>query len=196
MWNHPHRTTETRNNSPHNQMCRAAPGLGLGRHVGADVDGLGQLRDGDLEARLDVLEGLGVLVVGDEGDGEALGAEAAGAADAVQVGVAHLGHVVVDDDVDALDVDAAAPDVRRDEDTVLEVLEGLVERDALRLLDARVDGHRGEVALLQQLVELDGALHALDEDDHLVELERVEQLVELAVLLVLRELDVVLLQTW
>ena len=68
---------------------------------------------------------------------------------------------------------------------MLEVLEGLVELDALRLLDARVDGHRGEVALLQQLVELDGALHALDEDDHLVELERVEQLVELAVLLVL-----------
>ena len=86
------------------------------------------------------------------------------------------------------------PDVGRDEDAVLEVLEGLVELDALRLLDARVDGHRGEVALLQQLVELDGALHALDEDDHLVELERVEQLVELAVLLVLGELDVVLLQ--
>ena len=86
------------------------------------------------------------------------------------------------------------PDVGRDEDAVLEVLEGLVELDALGLLDARVDGHRGEVALLQQLVELDGALHALDEDDHLVELERVEQLVELAVLLVLGELDVVLLQ--
>jgi hypothetical protein len=78
---------------------------------------------------------------------------------------------------------------------MLEVLEGLVELDALGLLDARVDGHRGEVALLQQLVELDGTLHALDEDDHLVELERVEQLVELAVLLILGELDVVLLQT-
>ena len=77
---------------------------------------------------------------------------------------------------------------------MLEVLEGLVELDALRVLDARVDGHRGEVALLQQLVELDGALHRLDEDDDLVELEGVEELVELAVLLVLGELDVVLLQ--
>ena len=57
-----------------------------------------------------------------------------------------------------------------------------------------MDGHRGEVALLQQLVELDGALDRLDEDHHLVELERVEQLVELAVLLVLSQLDVVLLQ--
>jgi len=36
------------------------------------------------------------------------------------------GHVVVDDDVDALDVDTAPPDVRRDEDAVLEVLESLV----------------------------------------------------------------------
>ena len=86
------------------------------------------------------------------------------------------------------------PDVGRDEDAVLEVLEGLVELDALRLLDARVDGHRGEVALLQQLVELDGALHALDEDDHLVELERVQQVVKLSVLLRGCQLDVVLAQ--
>ena len=47
---------------------------------------------------------------------------------------------------------------------------------------------------LHSQLELDGALHRLDEDDDLVELERVEQLVELAVLLVLLELDVVLLE--
>ena len=57
-----------------------------------------------------------------------------------------------------------------------------------------MDGHRWEVALLQKLVELDGALHRLDEDYHLIELEGVEQLVQLAVLLILGELDVVLLQ--
>ena len=93
--------------STQNHKCRARRrSRPLGRHVGADVDRLGQLRDGHLETRLHVLEGLGILVVGNEGDGEALGAEAAGAADAVQVGVRHLGHVVVDDDVDTLDVDA------------------------------------------------------------------------------------------
>mmetsp|Transcript_5810 Transcript_5810/g.12664 ORF Transcript_5810/g.12664 Transcript_5810/m.12664 type:complete len:340 (+) Transcript_5810:682-1701(+) len=53
---------------------------------------------------------------------------------------------------------------------------------------------RREVALLKQLVELDGALNRLYEDNHLVELERIEQLVELAVLLVLGQLDVVLLE--
>ena len=71
-------------------------------------------------------------------------------------------------------------------------LEILVHLDALLLLHARMNRDRREVALLKQLVELDGALNRLDEDNHLVELERIEQLVELAVLLVLGQLDVVL----
>lgn len=37
-----------------------------------------------------------------------------------------LGHVVVDHDVDALDVDAAAHQVRRHKDALLALLEGLV----------------------------------------------------------------------
>ena len=86
------------------------------------------------------------------------------------------------------------PDVGRDEDAVLEVLEGLVELDALGLLDARVDGHRGEVALLQQLVELDGALDRLDEDDNLVKLEHIKKVVELSVLFGFGKLDVVQLK--
>ena len=53
----------------------------------------------------------------------------------------------------------------------------------------------GEVALAQQLVQLVGTYGALDEDDHLVELEAVQQLVKLPVLLRLAELDVVLLQS-
>ena len=52
----------------------------------------------------------------------------------------------------------------------------------------------GKVAFAQQLVELGGPQRALDEDDHLVKLERVEKLVQPAVLLGLAELDVVLLQ--
>ena len=46
--------------------------------------------------------------------------------------------------------------------------------DALLLLHRSMDGHRWEVALLQKLVELDGALHRLDEDYHLIELEGIE----------------------
>ena len=47
-----------------------------------------------LEARLHVLERLCILVGGGEGDGEALGAKAAGAAHAVEVRVGRVGHVV------------------------------------------------------------------------------------------------------
>ena len=55
-----------------------------------------------------------------------------------------------------------------------------------------MDARRGEVALAQQAVELLGARDAAHEDDDLVEVERVEQVVELAVLLALAEHDVVL----
>jgi len=57
-----------------------------------------------------------------------------------------------------------------------------------------VNGDGGEVALNEEVVELAGAGHGLDEDDNLVELEGVEEVAELPVLLVLGELDKVLLQ--
>lgn len=65
----------------------------------------------------------------------------------------------------------------------------------LLLVDARVDSDTGKVALAEKLVQLGGANGALDEDDDLVELELVQQVVELAVLLRLTQLDVKLLQT-
>ena len=65
----------------------------------------------------------------------------------------------------------------------------------LGLLHGRVDGDGGEVAVVQELGELRGAGDALDKNDALVELEGVEEVDELAVLLLLLKLDVVLLQT-
>merc|ERR1712154_757677 len=108
----------------------------LGGHVGGDVDGLRELRDRDLETRLHVLENLGILVSRGERDRKALGAETASTANTVEVSVGRVGHVIVDDDVDALDVDASAPDVGGDQDAVLEILERLVHLDALLLLHA------------------------------------------------------------
>jgi hypothetical protein len=58
-----------------------------------------------------------------------------------------------------------------------------------------VNAHGREVALLKQAVELDGALELGNEDHHLIELKRVQQVSELAVLLLLGELHVVLDQT-
>ena len=58
-----------------------------------------------------------------------------------------------------------------------------------------MDADTREVARDEKLVKFNGTRHRLDEDDDLVELERIEKLVELAVLLVLVELHEVLLET-
>jgi len=49
----------------------------------------------------------------------------------VQVGVRVLGHVIVEHNVDTLDVHAAAKQVRRHQDALLEVLELLVTVQAV-----------------------------------------------------------------
>ena len=48
-----------------------------------------------------------------------------------------------------------------------------------------MDSNDWEVALAQKLVQFGGTEGALDEDDDLVELESIEQLIQLAVLLLL-----------
>lgn len=81
------------------------------------------------------------------------------------------------------------------EHPLLERLELVVSLDALVLGQARVDRDGREVALAEQAVELGCARDRLDEDADLVELERVEEVVELAVLGGLVEAHKVLLQT-
>ena len=49
----------------------------------------------------------------------------------MQVGVCVLGHVVVEDDVDSLDVHPAAEQVGGDQDPLLEILELLVPKVVL-----------------------------------------------------------------
>lgn len=65
----------------------------------------------------------------------------------------------------------------------------------LILRKTRVDKDGGKVLGLEELGEVLGAGGALDKDDDLVELEAVEHLEEAAELLLLRQRDVVLLQT-
>jgi hypothetical protein len=60
-----------------------------------------------------------------------LGAESSGSGDAVQVGVGVLGHVVVEDDVDALDVHATAEQVGGHQDSLRGRKTGLVKGDMI-----------------------------------------------------------------
>lgn len=131
----------------------------------------------------------------------------------MQVRVSVCWHVVVDGQVDALNVDTTTKDVGGNTDTLVELLELLVTLDTVAVISTdcnrdvvgsnlplflahtRVDSDTGEVALAQKLIKLGGTESALDKDDDLVELELVEQVVELAVLLALTDLEVVLLET-
>ena len=172
----------------------------------------GYIRKSDLEALLDILQDLLIVLVAHKRDGETLCTETTGTTDAVEVGVGIGGEIVVDSQVDTLDIDTTAEDISGDTDALVELLKLLVALDTmwlsvasgcvmiqrnlpLLLADAGVDGNGGEVALSQKLVELVGTLGALDEDDNLVELQVVEQVVQLAVLLLLAKLDVILLKT-
>lgn len=65
----------------------------------------------------------------------------------------------------------------------------------LLLADTRVNSDRREVALSKEFVELGGTDGASNKDDDLIELEIIQQLVQLAVLLLLLQFNVVLLET-
>ena len=116
---------------------------------------------------MDVVEGFGVAFVRDESDGESFGAEAARPRHPMQVRVGILGHVVVEDDVDSLDVHAAAEQVGRHQDALLEILELLIAREALFLGHGPMDGDGGEVLVGEELGQRDASRNRLHEDDHL-----------------------------
>jgi len=112
----------------------------------------------------------------------------------VEVGVGVLGHIIVEDNVNALEIDTATEDVGGDENTRLVLLEVVVALDTLGLVEGAVHGDGGERALVEELVELVATGNGGHEDDDLVELEAIEEIGQLAVLLLLLEVDVVLEQ--
>jgi hypothetical protein len=89
----------------------------------------GYVRKSNLEALLNLLENLLIILVADEGDGETLGSETTGTTDTVQVGVGIGGQIVVDSQVDTLDIDTTTKDVSGNTDTLVEFLEFLVALD-------------------------------------------------------------------
>jgi len=106
--------------------------------------------EGDLQLALQ-LAGVGALLGHDEGGGYAGCARAASATDAVDEVLGSIGHVVVDDVRDVLDVDAAGGDVGRDQYAMLAGREALEGGGALRLGTVAVDSV-GIVAELLQLL--------------------------------------------
>jgi len=163
--------------------------------VCTDVNFFWELSDLDLESILDRLRCLGVLLVGDKRDCETLGTKSTGSRNSMQVGVGVFGHIVVEHDVHSLDIHTTTEKVGGDEDTSLEIFEELVSLKTFFLIHGSVNIDGGEVLFLEERGERDAPLHGLDEDNDLVEFERVEQIEKLSVLLVLLDLDIMLLET-
>ncbi|KAH3662352.1 hypothetical protein OGAPHI_005604 [Ogataea philodendri] len=174
-------------------MCT---GAGLMALLGGWINSLGrELLDLDIESFLDLVQDLLVLFVGHKRHRKSLGTESTCSSDSVQVLVGLARKIVVDGQVDSLDIDTSSKHVGRDTYSLVVLLEQLVSGDSLLLWNTGVHHDGWEVGVAQQLVQCSGSFGRLDKDDHLVELQRVQQLCKLQVLLLLWQVDVVLLQT-
>mmetsp|Transcript_24253 Transcript_24253/g.41165 ORF Transcript_24253/g.41165 Transcript_24253/m.41165 type:complete len:283 (-) Transcript_24253:275-1123(-) len=113
----------------------------------------------------------------------------------MQVLVGVVREIIVDHNVHLLDINTTAEKVSSYKDSLVEFLEGLVSGNSLLLLQAGVDAHGREVVVIQESVQLSGAVHLRHENNDLVKLKSVQKIIQLAVLLFLGKADVELLQT-
>ena len=109
-------------------------------HIERRVDLGGHICDLHFETSLGVSKHSLILLGGDKRDGEAFCAEAASSANAVQVLIASVRHIVVQDDVDSLNVDTSAKDVSGHHDTLLEALEKLKSSSGQNLRIQHISG--------------------------------------------------------
>ena len=140
---------------------------------------------------LDVLEQV-ALARGDEADRVARPPGPPGPSDAVHVRLGVGGDVEVDDVTDALDVESAGGDVRRDEDVELPVLELIDAALALHLRHVTVDRGGGVPAGAELLGQGLGLVLRADEDDHPVEVLHLEDAGQRVHLLRIRDDEVAL----
>lgn len=77
----------------------------------------------------------------------------------MEVRVRGLGHVVVENDIDTLNVHSSSEEIGGHKDSLLEVLECLISREALLLGHLPVDGNGGEILLREKGVKSNASLH-------------------------------------
>ena len=141
-----------------------------------------------LELALEPAE-LVLVAARDERDRATFTASARRAADAVDVGLGVVWHVVVDDVRDVVDVDAASSDVCRDDDVDLAIRQALDDCLAGGLAQVAVDRVGGEAARVEVAGELGGPCASAREDEGRVELLGHQDLAERVGLLIRRDLD-------
>jgi hypothetical protein len=129
----------------------------------------------------------------------------------MEVGIGIAWKIVVDGQVDTLNINTTTENVSGNANTLAKLLELLITLDTRRelvctsennseclpliLTDSGVHSNGWKVTLSEKSIKLGGAKRALDEDDNLVELQLVKKLVQFAVLFLLIQLDIILLET-
>ena len=135
-----------------------------------------------LEEMFDVGEE-GLVFLRDQGDGASVLAGTRGAADAVDVVFLIVGHVVVDDKLDVVDVNAAGHNVGSHKDVHLSRLEAVHDIVALFLQEVAVHGF----GVITEALECDGDVLGVDflsnEDDDSLRLALTEEVLDDAQLL-------------
>jgi len=112
----------------------------------------------------------------------------------VKVRVSISGHIKVEDHVDLFNVDSSSEDIRADHDPILELLKEVISLYPFFLGKVSVDRDGWEAFLSEDFVQFHGILDRLHEHDHLVEHQGVQQVSQLADLLVFLQLHIELLQ--
>jgi hypothetical protein len=163
--------------------------------VTAHFDLIRQSTNRNFEPILNLLQDLVVFVVTTETDSQTFGTESTGSSNSVQVGIRVFWHVVVENDVHSLDIDTSSEEIGGDQDSSLEVFEQRVSFESFLLVHGPVDVDGREVLVFEELVQRDAPLDRLDEDDDLVEFERVEKVEQFSVLFLFFELAVVSSET-
>ena len=165
--------------------ARARAGRALGAHR-RRVEAVGrQDLDALLQQPLDLGEVL--LFLGrDERDRLARGAGAAGAADAVDVVLGHVRQLVIDDERQVVDVEAARGDVGGDQHLQLAFLERGERLHARLLRLVAVDRVGDEAVLLELPREARRAVLGAHEAEHLLQVARADEVLEQRALGLLR----------
>lgn len=98
--------------------------------VGCGVNRGWQLFNLNFESLLDFIKHSFIFIRAYEGDCQSLSSKSSCTSNSVKVGVGTLWHVVVEDDVDLLNVNASSENLSCDQDAVFELLESFVDFDS------------------------------------------------------------------
>mmetsp|Transcript_2101 Transcript_2101/g.3157 ORF Transcript_2101/g.3157 Transcript_2101/m.3157 type:complete len:277 (+) Transcript_2101:517-1347(+) len=104
-------------------------------------------------------------------------------------------HIVINDNINALDIDTTTDEISGHKNALLTLLKALVNIKTIFLRHASINADRREIAVVKQLVEGLCALHRFDENNNLVKVKSIEKIVKLAILLVFVNHQIMLNQT-